>query len=232
MKLIPGWPRKPAQIPAPHHHDPVGQGQCLGLVMGDIDDGRAKRTVQFLDLGPHRVAGGHPAPQELWVDGPWSERLLFAGSETSTPKAGYLPGALSKLHTARRLRAAMTQRRIDHLVLAVHDHEPPAEFCRRLGFQVGPRNRHTLGTENGLIQMRSAAPHSAQDMVGFTLRESGRLRMVSDVCPAWFSSYRVTVPDLTRLSDLLRDQGVQHQTDAQRVMIDERDAFGSRSGSR
>jgi len=43
-------------------------------------------------------------------------------------------------------------RRIDHLVIAVQDLEKCAEFYRRLGFQVGARNRHAWGTENRLVQ--------------------------------------------------------------------------------
>lgn len=43
-------------------------------------------------------------------------------------------------------------RRIDHLVIAVHDLEKTADFYRRLGFQVGARNRHAWGTENRLVQ--------------------------------------------------------------------------------
>jgi len=43
-------------------------------------------------------------------------------------------------------------RRIDHLVIAVHDLERAAEFYRRLGFQVGARNRHSWGTENHIVQ--------------------------------------------------------------------------------
>jgi catechol 2,3-dioxygenase-like lactoylglutathione lyase family enzyme len=47
-------------------------------------------------------------------------------------------------------------RRIDHLVLAVHDLEDAADFYTRMGFQVGARNRHPWGTENRLIQFRSS----------------------------------------------------------------------------
>jgi hypothetical protein len=47
-------------------------------------------------------------------------------------------------------------RRIDHLVLAVHDLEDAADFCTRMGFQVGARNRHPWGTENRLFQFRSS----------------------------------------------------------------------------
>jgi hypothetical protein len=47
-------------------------------------------------------------------------------------------------------------RRIDHLVLAVHDLDGAAAFCERLGFQVGARNRHPWGTENRLVQFRSS----------------------------------------------------------------------------
>jgi hypothetical protein len=39
-----------------HHHDPVGQGHRLDLVMGDIDDRGLHLLVQLLDLGPHLAA--------------------------------------------------------------------------------------------------------------------------------------------------------------------------------
>ena len=48
------------------------------------------------------------------------------------------------------------QRRIDHLVHAVHDLDAAADFYRSLGFQVGARNRHPWGTENRLVQFRSS----------------------------------------------------------------------------
>ncbi len=47
-------------------------------------------------------------------------------------------------------------RRIDHVVLAVRDLEQTADLYRRLGFQVGARNRHPWGTENRLIQFGSS----------------------------------------------------------------------------
>jgi catechol 2,3-dioxygenase-like lactoylglutathione lyase family enzyme len=47
-------------------------------------------------------------------------------------------------------------RRIDHLVIAVRDLDRAAEFYRRLGFQVGARNRHPWGTENRLVQFPTA----------------------------------------------------------------------------
>ncbi|MXQ10928.1 VOC family protein [Microvirga makkahensis] len=43
-------------------------------------------------------------------------------------------------------------RRIDHLVIAVRDLDKAADLYRRLGFQVGVRNRHSWGTENRLVQ--------------------------------------------------------------------------------
>jgi len=43
-------------------------------------------------------------------------------------------------------------RRIDHLVIAVHDLDKAADFYRRLGFQIGARNRHAWGTENRIVQ--------------------------------------------------------------------------------
>ena len=44
-------------------------------------------------------------------------------------------------------------RRIDHLVVAVHDLDGAAGFYRNLGFRVGARNRHPWGTENRIIQL-------------------------------------------------------------------------------
>ncbi|MGH8290270.1 MAG: VOC family protein [Steroidobacteraceae bacterium] len=49
-----------------------------------------------------------------------------------------------------------TPRRIDHVVFAVHDLDAAGAFYQRLGFQVGPRNRHPWGTENRLIQFGSS----------------------------------------------------------------------------
>lgn len=50
----------------------------------------------------------------------------------------------------------VSDRRIDHLVLAVHDLDAAAGTYERLGFQVGQRNRHPWGTENRLIQFGSS----------------------------------------------------------------------------
>jgi catechol 2,3-dioxygenase-like lactoylglutathione lyase family enzyme len=47
-------------------------------------------------------------------------------------------------------------RRIDHLVLAVHDLDAAADFYRILGLQVGARNRHPWGTENHVVQFQSS----------------------------------------------------------------------------
>lgn len=47
-------------------------------------------------------------------------------------------------------------RRIDHIVIAVRDLDKAADAYRRLGFQVGARNRHPWGTENRLIQFRTS----------------------------------------------------------------------------
>lgn len=47
---------------------------------------------------------------------------------------------------------AVSTRRIDHLVLAVHDLAAAAEFYKGLGFMVGARNVHPWGTENHIIQ--------------------------------------------------------------------------------
>lgn len=50
----------------------------------------------------------------------------------------------------------MSNRRIDHLVLAVHDLDAACEVYARMGFQVGKRNRHPWGTENRLVQFGSS----------------------------------------------------------------------------
>lgn len=47
-------------------------------------------------------------------------------------------------------------RHIDHIVVAVRELDEAGEFYRKLGFQVGARNRHPWGTENRLIQFRSS----------------------------------------------------------------------------
>lgn len=50
----------------------------------------------------------------------------------------------------------MTTRRIDHLVLAVHDLDAAGQVYEAMGFQVGGRNRHPWGTENRIIQFHSS----------------------------------------------------------------------------
>jgi hypothetical protein len=47
-------------------------------------------------------------------------------------------------------------RAIDHLVIPAHDLAAEAELYRRLGFLVGPRNRHPWGTENHIVQFDGA----------------------------------------------------------------------------
>ena len=47
-------------------------------------------------------------------------------------------------------------RAIDHLVMPAHDLRAQAELYARLGFQVGPRNRHPWGTENHIVQFDGA----------------------------------------------------------------------------
>ena len=44
-------------------------------------------------------------------------------------------------------------RALDHIVHAVEDLDGAAEFYRKLGFTVGPRNRHSWGTHNYLVQL-------------------------------------------------------------------------------
>ncbi|GHG37416.1 VOC family protein [Paracoccus aerius] len=47
-------------------------------------------------------------------------------------------------------------RHIDHVVVAARDLDGAANLYARLGFQVGPRNRHPWGTENRIIQFRQS----------------------------------------------------------------------------
>jgi hypothetical protein len=47
-------------------------------------------------------------------------------------------------------------RAIDHLVIPARDLSAQAELYRRMGFQVGARNRHPWGTENHIVQLDGA----------------------------------------------------------------------------
>ena len=47
-------------------------------------------------------------------------------------------------------------RAIDHLVIPAHDLAAQADLYRRLGFQVGARNRHPWSTENHIVQFDGA----------------------------------------------------------------------------
>ena len=48
------------------------------------------------------------------------------------------------------------RRAIDHLVVAGRDLDGLAALYTRLGFQVGPRNKHPWGTENHIVQLGGA----------------------------------------------------------------------------
>lgn len=50
----------------------------------------------------------------------------------------------------------VSDRRIDHLVIAVEDLDAAGEFYAALGFLVGARNRHPWGTENRIVQFGSS----------------------------------------------------------------------------
>ena len=56
----------------------------------------------------------------------------------------------------RQRLPARSFRRIDHVVVAVHELDRTCDFYRDLGFCVGARNRHPWGTENRLIQFASS----------------------------------------------------------------------------
>src|ERR1700709_305410 len=44
-------------------------------------------------------------------------------------------------------------RGLDHIVHAVRDLDAAAALYQRLGFTVGPRNRHPWGTQNHIVQL-------------------------------------------------------------------------------
>jgi hypothetical protein len=48
-----------------HHHDLVGQGDGLGLSVGDVDEGNAQPVLKSLQLDPHLQT------QELVEGGQW-----------------------------------------------------------------------------------------------------------------------------------------------------------------
>ncbi len=57
-----------------------------------------------------RRSSGHPAATASWLVGPWAERLILAGSETSPHEAGYLAGAIeSSALAATKIRDCLDQ---------------------------------------------------------------------------------------------------------------------------
>jgi monoamine oxidase len=72
-------------------------------------DARTPRATLFQDwaadprtaTAADRVASGHPEPDPApWVTGPWRERLVLAGSESSPSEPGYLAGAVQAAERA------------------------------------------------------------------------------------------------------------------------------------
>ncbi|HET8601816.1 MAG TPA: FAD-dependent oxidoreductase [Segeticoccus sp.] len=55
------------------------------------------------------TSSGHPSSAPSWVNGPWADRLVLAGSEASPHEAGYLAGAIE----ASALAATDIRRRLD-----------------------------------------------------------------------------------------------------------------------
>jgi monoamine oxidase len=80
------------------------------------DEARRPRATLFKDWAADpltstpadRAAGGHIVPGEApWVSAPWQQRLVLAGSETSSSEPGYLAGAV---FAAKRAVAAFFER--------------------------------------------------------------------------------------------------------------------------
>ena len=94
-------------------------------------------------------------------------------------------------------------RRIDHLVIAVRDLDGAAGFYRRLGFQVGARNRHPWGTENRIVQL----PGSFLELIAL-----GQGAEVPPHAPASFS-----------FGAFVRDY-LQHREGLAMLVLDSRDA--------
>jgi monoamine oxidase len=62
-----------------------------------------------------RSASGHPSSvRGGWVSGPWAERLVLAGSETSATEPGYLAGAIE----ASRQAAVASQLSLQHYAVS------------------------------------------------------------------------------------------------------------------
>lgn len=58
------------------------------------------------------LSAGHPHnADDNWVSGPWREKLMLAGSESSPREAGYLAGAVE----ASRLAVEKVTTRLDSL---------------------------------------------------------------------------------------------------------------------
>ena len=57
---------------------------------------------------------------------------------------------------------------LDHVVIAARDLEGLADFYRRLGFQVGTRNRHSWGTLNHIVQFDGCFLELLTTEPGFT----------------------------------------------------------------
>ncbi|MBA8838942.1 monoamine oxidase [Ochrobactrum sp. RH2CCR150] len=52
-------------------------------------------TDSFTATAIDQIGADHPIPgTQRWVTGPWEERLVMAGSETSPSEPGYLAGAV------------------------------------------------------------------------------------------------------------------------------------------
>ena len=95
------------QLPAAHRAS-IGQDLLIRAAIEQLtrlfgtEAGQPRATLlkdwsadEWTSTKADHSSSGHPAAAHVeWLVGPWSKRLLLAGSETSTSVPGYLAGAV------------------------------------------------------------------------------------------------------------------------------------------
>jgi catechol 2,3-dioxygenase-like lactoylglutathione lyase family enzyme len=119
-----------------------------GVRVAKIVEGIAKPRIAPIERHAGRVAAKSRVRAMAWIIKARPSHLI----SKVPPSARF--GRVIGIVGVQTMDSA--HRRIDHVVLAVLDLDATGEFYRRLGFQVGARNRHPWGTENRLIQFRSS----------------------------------------------------------------------------